>query len=825
MQSIIQDLQYAVRQFRKSPGFTAAAVLTLALGIGASSAIFCLIDGLWMHPMSIPNPGKIARIFSTTPQDQEGLFSYPEFQTIAQRATAFQGQGAGLVAIGGRGSLMPRPDGTSQLLLTNVVSSNFFTVLGVRPLLGRTFSAVDAERLRTHPGVVLGFDSWKKDFAGDKSIVGKLIPLRHGKDRVEQVEVWGVLPQAFRAIDPGDSRDLWMPAETWAAITDQGQLTSRGFRWFNLIGRFGPGKTATQANQQVAAIADALAAADPANNHDRGARAVSDFSYRMSQAGTSGLLLFSIVGGVVLLAIVNVAHLLLARAITRAPEVALRLSLGARRWAVARQLLIENLLLGVVSLAAGLVLAAALAAALPRLLVEEPVMLQSLGSGLHFHLDGRVFAFAAILALFTMVLLALVPISQAARSELLPVMQANVGTRTAGRAPILRRSAIWLQIGISFALLVSMGALVRSFINTRTQSIGITRNQVLAMFTQEPDAPMRDAVIADLRALPGVQSVAYGIRAPLMPSEGGMQAKVALPSHPELHNPVEIKFDAVSPQFMQVVGTPILRGRGFNAADDANGPPVVIVSSAMVQKYWPGQDPIGQVVNLPGFSTNDDGKGTNLEAHVIGVAQDVPIYQLGEIPEPYMYVPSHFVKDYGEITFVVGTRQNAMSMAQDARQVLIHANPLLDPMMVTSLPELIRYSAGSYQMMAELVAALGLIGLALTVVGLYGFLAFRVTQRRREIGIRMALGATREATAWLVVRDTARMAAIGLGLGVLLSILAARAETAALFGVRPLDAFSFTAALAILSLAVIAAALLPARRAASIDPIQALRTE
>ena len=825
MQSIVQDLRYAVRQFRKSPGFTAAAVLTLALGIGASTAIFCLMDGLWMHPMSIPHPGRMTRVFSTTPQDQEGLFSYPEFQTLSQRATAFQGDSAGLAAIGGRGSLMPRPDGTSQLLLTNVVSSNFFTVLGVRPLLGRTFSAGDSERLRTHPGVVLGFDSWKKDFAGDPNIVGKQIPLRHGKDLVEHVEVWGVLPQSFRAIDPGESRDLWMPGETWAAITDPGQLTSRTFRWFNLIGRLAPGATAVQANEQVAAIAGAIAAADPANNHDRGARAVSDFNYRMSQAGTSGKILLAIVGGVLLLAIVNVAHLLLARALTRAPEVALRLSLGARRWAVARQLLTENLLLGVVSLAAGLALAAALAAALPRLLIEEPVMLQSLGSGMQFHIDGRVFAFAAMLALFTMLLLALVPLSQAARTELLPVMQASVGTRTAGRVPFLRRAAVWLQIGISFALLVSTGALVRSFINTRTQSIGITRNQVLAAFTQEPDAPMRDAVIANLRALPGVQNVAYGIRSPLMPSEGGMQAKVVLPSHPELHNPVEIKFNAVSPDFMRVVGTPVLRGRGFNAADDANGPPVVIVSGAMAQRYWPGQDPIGQVIKLPGFSTNDDGKGTDLEAHVIGVSQDVPIYQLGEVPEPYMYVPSHFVKDYGEITFVIGTRQNAMAMAQDARQVLIHANPLLDPMMVTSLPELIRYSAGNYQMMAELVSALGLIGLALTVVGLYGFLAFRVTQRRREIGIRMALGATREATARLVLRDTARMAAIGLALGVLLSIAAARVETAALFGVRPLDAFSFVVALAILSLAVMAAALLPARRAASIEPIQALRTE
>ncbi len=824
MRSVLQDLRYAVRQLRKSPGFTAAAVLTLALGIGSSSAIFCLMDGLWLHPMRIPRPGRIVRVFGTTPQDQEGLFSYPEFQTLAQRTTAFQGPGAGLVAIGGRGSLMPRPDGTSQMLLTNVVSDNFFSVLGVRPLLGRLFIAQDTALLRTHPGVVLGFDCWKKDFSGDPNIVGKQIPLRHGQHQVNQVDVWGVLPPSFRGIDASDYRDLWMPGETWAAIVDPAELTSRQFRWFNLLGRFAPGATVAQANDQVAAIAGALAAADPANNHDRGARTVSDFSYRMSQAGTSGKILLAIVGGVLLLAIVNVAHLLLARALTRAPEVALRLSLGARRWAVARQLLVENLLLGVVSLAAGLALAAALALAMPRLLIEEPAMLESYGSGLHFTLDARVFAFAALLALVTILLLAFVPLSQVARSELLPVMQANAGTRTAGKVPFPRRAAVWLQIGISFALLVSTGALVRSFVNTRTQSIGITRNQVLAAFTQEPEAPMRDAVIANFRALPGVRSVAYGIRSPLMPSEGGMAAKVTLPSHPELRNPVEIKFNAVSPDFMQVVGTPILRGRGFNAADDAGGPPIVVISKAMAQKYWPGQDPIGQIVRLPGFSINGDVKGTDLEARVIDVAQDVPIYQLGEIPEPYMYLPFHFV-DYGEITFVIGTRQNAMSMAEDARQVLIHANPLLDPMMVTSLPELIRSAAGNYQMMAELVSALGLIGLALTVVGLYGFLAFRVTQRRREIGIRMALGATREATAWLIVRDTARLAAIGLGLGVLLSIAAARVETAALFGVRPLDAFSFAAAFAVLSLAVMAAALLPARRAASIEPIQALRTE
>jgi hypothetical protein len=361
---------------------------------------------------------------------------------------------------------------------------------------------------------------------------------------------------------------------------------------------------------------------------------------------------------------------------------------------------------------------------------------------------------------------------------------------------------------------------VRSFVNTRTQPIGLTRNQVLLAWTQEPEAPMRDAVVERMKALPGVERVAYAIRAPLSLSEGGIAVKTRLPSHPELRDPVAIKFNAVSANFLDVTGTRIVRGRGLTTADDAGGSAVVLINQAMAQKYWPGQNPLGQVVRLT---------SANVDAHVVGVTENSPINQIGELAEPYLYVPFHFYQSHlsnmGEITFALETRQNAMSMAQAARQVLIRTDPLLDPMMMTSLPELIRYSAGSFQMMAELVSALGLIGLALTVAGLYGFLAFRVTQRRREIGIRMALGATREATAWLILSDTARMAEIGLAIGLVLAAVVARVESAVLFGVRPLDALSLIGALCILLAAMAAAAWLPARRAASIEPMQALRAE
>src|SRR6266567_961598 len=349
MNSLLSDLRFALRQLRRSPGFAFTALVTLALGLGTSSAIFCLMDGLWLHPMRVPHLGQLVRIFATTPQDQAGAFTYPDYQALAQRVAAFQGPSAdpsaGLVALGRRGSLMPNADGTSTLLLTNVVSSNFFSVLGVQPRLGRVFIPGDAALLRTHPGALLGYRCWQRNFAGDPNIVGRQIQLRHGGDRIEYVEIWGVLPRDFRDIDPNSDRDLWMPAETWAAVAHAGELTSKDFRWFNLLGRLAPGAKIAQANDQVAAVAGALAAADPANNHGRGAHAVSDFQYRMSQAGTSGLVLIAIVGGVVLLCTVNVAHLLLARALIRGPEVALRISLGATRWAVDRQLLVENLLL------------------------------------------------------------------------------------------------------------------------------------------------------------------------------------------------------------------------------------------------------------------------------------------------------------------------------------------------------------------------------------------------------------------------------------------------------------------------------------------------
>ncbi len=819
MNAFLNDIRFALRQLRKSPGFTLAAVLTLALGIGSSSTIFCAIDGFWLHPLNIPHPGNLLRLFATTQQEQEGEFSYPDYEALARRVTAMQGPSAGLVTAGWRGILMPRSDGTAVMLLTSVVSSNFFDVLGVKPHLGRLFTAQDTPQMRTHPGVVLGYRCWQRDFGGNPNIVGQSITLLRGKDRRNQVAVLGVLPPQFRDIEPQANHDLWMPAESWAAIGHGGDLTTQSYRWFRVLGRLAPGATVEKANEQASTVASALAVSDPIDHRGYGARAVSDFDYRMSKAGTAGLVLFAIVGGVVLLAIVNVAHLMLARGLARTPEIALRLSLGGRRWRVARQLLIENLVLGVSGLCMGLVVAVALAVSLPKILVLAPVTVRDYGMGPQFQVDARVFVFASLLALVTMLLLALVPLSQVARTALLPALRSQATSHTGGRTPALRRVAVWLQIGISFALLVAMGALVRSFLNTRSKPIGITRDQVLVLNTQDPDAQLRNTVLAELQALPGVRQTAYAIRSPLMLAEGGTSTRILLPGQPGMRDPVDVKYNAVSYNYLNLIGTAVVKGHGFTEADDLDAPPAVVVSETMARKFWGDQDPLGQIVRLTRFNQDAD-----LDVRVIGVAEDAPINAIGELPEPYMYIPFRF-RSYGTVTLVLKTAQNAMALAPTARQVLIHTNPLLDPMFVSSLPELIRYSASDYQTMAELVSALGLIGILLTVIGFHGFLAFRVTQRRREIGIRMALGATREATERLVARDTARIATVGLAIGIVLAIAAGRLESAVLFGVRPLDPLTFAAALVAMALSVTLATWLPARQAAAIEPMEALRSE
>jgi predicted permease len=807
-----QDVRYALRVLRKNVVFSAAAVLSLALGIGANTAIFSLIDGLWMRPMAVPKSNEIVRLFSTTSQNPEDTFSYPEYLTLKDQARGFQG----LVARGGRGTQIPNKDGTSELHTINVVSDNFFRVVGIQPLAGRVFTPDDKDLLNHEQVAVLGNSFWKRRFGSDRGIVGQQIEFQRGSQKV-LFAVLGVLPETFRDINNGEDRDIWLPTQSWLRLSGTGDLQDRGFRWFRVLGRLRPGVSIRAANAQVELIARRLASEWPATNRGRNARVVSDLSYRLELAGTKGLILLSAVLLLVLLSSVNVANLLLARGAGRAREIAVRLSLGAYRWRVVRQLMTENVVLGFAGLLGGLGLGIALIRLLPSLLVQPP----ALQPELNFHLDSRVLGFSVLVSLATIFFFGLAPAWGTTKLSLVAALKERTAPADlTGRRLQPRHWLSISQISVSLVLLAGTGLMVRSFVNTRTLDYGISRKPLLDVWVwaSGSQAPVlyREA-LESIREFPSAKKIAFASRAPLSLSEGGMSQLVTFPDRRETATqPVEIKYNSISSNYLNVMGTRLLSGRAFDQTDQTNGPAVVLISETMAHLFWGQENPIGKLVHLKSAGDHD--------YRIVGIVEDVPINAVGERREPYLYLP-YWRNPTDRMTFVVETDGNPVSLAQPIRRKLISLSRELDPFMITTQQQLVAYSSGPYQMTAELVSTLGTLGLLLTVVGLYGVVSYGVTQRTREIGIRMALGADRSTILRFVLRELAALGILGLVLGIPLALLAARSASAMLFGVAPWDATTFCAAGALLALVLFVAGAIPARRAARIDPMVALRYE
>lgn len=807
-----QDIRYALRMLCKNPAFSAVAILSLALGMGADSAIFSLIDGLWTRPLAVPKPNEIVRLFSVTDQNPEDTFSYPEYLALQQNAPAFQG----LIGRGGRGTQIPNPDGTSELHTVNVVSDNFFGVLGIRPALGRFFTPADKDLLDHEPVAVLGNNFWRRRFGADPHIAGKQIEFQRGTQKV-LFTVLGVLPPTFRDITNGEDRDIWVPTQSWLRLSSRDDLTSRGFRWFRVLGRLSPGVSVSAANAQVQVIARRLASAWPATNRGRSARVLSDLDYRLQLAGMKGIVLLLAVLLLLLLSSVNVANLLLARGARRSREIAVRLSLGSARWRVAQQLMTENFVLGFAGLLAGLALGFALIQSLPFFLVQPP----ALQPALSFYLDSRVLLFSILVSLATIFFFGLAPAWSASKSNLAAALKERAGSADWADRRLQPRH--WLavsQIGISFVLLAGTGLLIRSFVNTRTSDYGISRKPLLDVwvFAYGPHAPAlyREA-LQRIRQFPAIKDIAFASRAPLSLSEGGMSQLVTFPERPETAvQPVEIRYNSISSNYLSVMGTRLISGRAFDQADQTNGPGVVLISETMAHRFWGQGNPIGKLIHLKTAHDQD--------YRIAGIVQDVPINDIGEPPEPYLYLP-YWREPTDSMTFVVQTENDPLSLAQPIRHKLISLSRELDPYMITTQQQLVTYSSGPYQMTAELVSILGLLGLLLTAVGLYGVISYGVTQRTREIGIRMALGADRGMMLRFVLQEAVVLGTIGIAIGLPFALLAARSASALLFGLSPWSVTVFCTSIAILLVVLFTAGAIPAYRATRIDPMIALRYE
>jgi putative ABC transport system permease protein len=808
-----RDLRYAVGGLWRSPGFTVAAVAALGLAIGANATIFGLVDGLWLRPPGISHPDRLDWILSTTADERSGSWSYPEYETLRDRTSSF----AGVIARGRRGAMIRAADGTSELLLVNVVSTNFFSTLGVTAAAGRLFGPADDAALSLQPGVVLSHSLWQRRFGADPAIVGTTINLMRGEPL--PVVVLGVLPDTFRELDAAADRDLWMPPQTWMLLENRATFERRTDRWFEVLAIRAPGiRSARAAQPDVENVARQLALAYPETNAGRAARVMSDLSYRLEEGGVNAKALLGLVLLVVLITSVNVANLLLARGAARSRELAVRAALGATRGRLLRQMLIESAALGTLGALAGLTFALWLIRLLPSILVAPP----GFRSVTIFQTDARVLAFTLAVSLITTLLFGTAPSWLAARADVMPLIKEGAVAGRARRADrVLGPVLVIAQVAVSLVLLCGAALLARSFIAMQGADVGLRHTEVVTAWVAGGEQPpsqsayTRDA-LRRLAALPGVAAVAVAIRAPLSLSGGGLSKPLFLPDRPLAPGaaPPAVKFNAVSRDYFKTLGTQLIAGRLFDAADEQAGEPVVVVNQEVSRHFFPAGNALGAQVRV--------GTPTGPLHRIVGIVQNAVINSLTEPPEPYFYLP-YWRAAYGEATFLVQAADDAAALAPAVRATLKNTDPSLEPKRLITMHQYIEYSGSGYRATALLASTLGAVGLLLTVLGVYGVVAYRTTRRSREIGIRMALGASRPQVLRLVLREGATLAAAGIALGIPLALLSSRAIGSFLYGTRTWDVAAFGGAAALLFTCVWAAAFVPARRAMRLSPSMALK--
>jgi putative ABC transport system permease protein len=817
MDTLLADLRYAVRTLRKSPGFATAAILTLALAVGSNTAVFSVVNGVLLRPLPFAEQD---RLFMLAEQSRQGAFrppSYPTFLDWRAQSSAF----ADVAYVRGGGQRLAGPDGV-QSLVASAVSTGFFATLGERPLFGRLFTP-DEERAGAHVAV-LSYALWQARFGGDPHILGKTLSLTAGV-----FTVVGVLPHDM-AYPPWASEQLYMPIATVAA-TDRA-LTQRGFHAdCRIIGRLKRGVTREQAKTDLDGVAQREAAAYPEFNADWTSVALFPLRDEILFNTTPQLLVLVVAVGLVLtIGCVNVANLTLARASARRRELAIRAALGAGRGRVVKQLLTESVVLACWGGALGVVAAYAAIALLKR---AAPTVLPRLDT---VQVDGWVLAFALGVTIVTAVATGLLPALRAARPDLTDSLkEGTAGAGTGHRRQRLRAALVISEIALAVILVVGAGLLIRSLWQLRAVNPGFEPEGLVTFFISPPPLRAQDpASLAALytqvqdaaRALPGVTSVALTNFPPL--SGGGLPSPVEIPGRaPDpLHDP-RVWFMTVSPGYFRTMRIPVRAGREFTEADLAPGA-AVLVSEAFARAFWAGLDPIGRQVTLHKAVQGRPDFGASMPGTVVGVVGDVRHFGLDTPPEPQVYVP--FTRNvWGHMSLVVRTSVPPATLLATLGRTVRQVDPEI-PMTLSggrsaAGPLDITGGLESRQLDTWLLGSFAASALVLAGIGIYGLLAYSVGQRRREIGIRLALGASRGDVVSQVVGDGIRLAGVGIGLGVVIALVVTRLLAALLFGVPASDPPTFVSVVALLTLVSLFASYLPARRAAQLDPLTALRSE
>ncbi len=805
METLWQDLRYGLRMLRAKPSFAVVAILALALGIGANTAIFSVVNAVLLSPLPFPQPEQLAMVWlDNRRQDiHDDITSYPNFLDWRDQNHVFQSM-AGMRNV----SYTLTSVGEPEQLQGASVGANFFQLMGVSPAQGRGFSP-EEETPGKDQVVVLGYGLWQRRFGGDSKIIGQTLTLNG-----QPFTVIGIMPAGFQ---------FPSKAEIWGPLAPSQQLkAARGSFWLPVVGRLKPGVTPQQAQADMNVIAQRLEQQYPQMNAGYGINVVPLHEQVVGQIRLALLVLLGAVAFVLLIACANVANLLLARSAERQKEMAIRTALGASRRRIIGQLLIESLLLGLLGGVFGLLLAKW---GLSLLIAFSPANIPRLEN---IRLDGRVLGFTLLVSLLTGLVFGLVPAWQASKPELNETLkESGRSGGSSARGQQIRKLLVVSEIALALVLLVGAGLMIRSFWQLQKVEVGLVAENVLAVRlglprTKYPDGANTAAFYQQLQerlaALPGVKAVGAtsGILLQKLANSSIFSIE-GRPVEPEAQR-LELPFDAVSPNYFRTMGIPLIKGRVFTEQDKRDSLQVAVINETMVRRYFPNEDPIGKRFTFG----NPDSNASWIT--IVGVMRDVRRQGLDEPIRIESFMP-HSQAPSRSMEVVIRTASDPLTLAKSVHDAIWSLDKDLPVANIRTVEQILSERTAPRRLNMLLLGLFAVVALVLAAVGLYGVMSYSVTQRTHEIGIRMALGAQPRDVLKLVVGQAAMLAVIGVAIGLAAALALTRLMSRLLFNVSATDPLTFAAIAVMLTAVALLASYLPARRAMKVDPMVALRYE
>jgi macrolide transport system ATP-binding/permease protein len=812
---MLKEIRYAFRMIARSPGFTAIAALSLALGIGANAAIFSLADALLLRPLPVARPGSVMAVNLDTASGDVGGLSYPDYRDLRGAAKSFDG----LVAFELSTFSMARTaTETPQMRGGMMVSDNFFSVLGVQPFLGRDFLPEENAHGGT-PAVVLAYAFWGDQFNSDRTVIGKTVRIS-GTD----FSVVGVASKSFTGMDQYVRPSFYVPLQVAQRVTGASKdpLEDRNDYGLTLEGRLKKGASVKQARAEMATLWKALQRQYPADGRNRTVAVRTQMQYRIAQSSVDAILvtmLMVLVSVVLLIACANVANLLLGRARGRTREIAVRIALGVSRAKLLRQLFAENILLSLLGAFLGL----GFAYGGIRFLQTIPIP-SDLPIVIDPRLDQRVLMFSLIAALASALVFGLAPAFQSLKTNLVSALKNAEPDMSVRRRTLGRNTLVIAQIALSMVLLVAAGMLLDGFRKSLVTSPGFRTDHVmmtefdtsLVRYTPEKTRTFYRELMDRTRGLPGVRSATLTAVAPFQPMQSSRAVYPEGYQAPKGQESVSLLYDVVGEHYFDTMKIDIVSGRAFNAEDKADTPRVAIVNQEFAKRFWPGKDPLGKGFRL------DTEKGPYVQ--VVGVARDSKYAYISEPKRRYFYLP--FAQEQNtRMILLTESFGDPASLAAPIRDIA-HSMDLNQPVFnVRTFSNFYAMRMEPFKMVMQMVVAMGMMGLTLALIGTYGLVSYSVARRTREIGVRIAIGANRADVLKMVMRQGFVLAAVGIAVGGALSAVAGKALAAGLVGLGKPNAATFILVPMTVLLVTMTACSAPAWRASRVDPIKALRFE